>query len=459
MTDQNNQLQLIYPTIDLFLYDLKAGLGQEPDKLTANRQLFWQKIYGNSLSSQQLEKLQKAEQDESEYVELLIDYQQKSIQPLPSPHDGYYYPVQLGDTYGLQVDCTANYIKDYKSSPQSIDCLPTLQKAILTNLHQQPAKLGQTWFIWGQLADANQDFDETAEKCFEQLNLPGKGSWNKESQGKFLGGNIYELWRQPSEHENISDGYHLLICLFPHHLRIEAIRQNVVKLYPQLMRLLRYRHKILWAYSQSQEIKTNFKNSAALVQTTITDLNQPISNAKVDISHLQQTLADTPEILLKYTNSLSYLDDQRRTIKVNLGNYNKRWTKLKDLDANSEWKFLQEFSEFTQTKFLEQIESDQANINSRLTLMENTIKTVQGIIDLERAKSDRQLNQTVAIAGIGLAISQVASAVILSQPPEKQANFNEVINFRTQATFSIVSISVILTVVAAILILRPFRRK
>lgn len=459
MTDQNNPIQLIYPTIDLFLYDLKAGLGQEPDKLTANRQGFWQKIYGNSLSSQQLEKLEKSEQDESEYVELLIDYQQKSIQPLPSPLDGYYYPVQLGDTYGLQVDCTANYIKDYQSCPQSIACFPKLQEAILNNLHQQSAKLGQTWLIWGQLADANQDFDETAEKCFEQLNVPGKGSWNKESQGKFLGGNIYEVWRQPSEHENISDGYHLLICLFPHHLRIEAIRQNVVKLYPQLMRLLRYRHKILWAYSQSQEIKTNFKKSAALVQTTITDLNQPISNAKVDISHLQQTLADTPEILLKYTNSITYLDDQRRTIKVNLGNYNKRWTKLKDLDANGEWKFLQEFSEFSQTKFLEQIESDQANINSRLTLMENTIKTVQGIIDLERTKGDRQLNQTVAIAGIGLAISQVASAVILSQPPEKQPNLNEVINFRTQATFSIVSISVILTVVAAILILRPFRRK
>lgn len=120
---------------------------------------------------------------------------------------------------------------------------------------------------------------------------------------------------------------------------------------------------------------------------------------------------------------------------------------------------MQEFSEFAQTKFLEQIESDQANINSRLTLMENTIKTVQGIIDLERTKSDSQLNQTVAIAGIGLAISQVASAVILSQPPEKQPNIQDVINFRTQATFSIVSISLILTVVAAILILRPFRRK
>ncbi|MEB3181932.1 MAG: hypothetical protein VKL59_23290 [Nostocaceae cyanobacterium] len=51
--------------------------------------------------------------------------------------------------------------------------------------------------------------------------------------------------------------------------------------------------------------------------------------------------------------------------------------------------------------------------------MENTIKTVQGIIDIERTKSDRQLNHTVAIAGVGLATSQIASAAILAQLPDE----------------------------------------
>jgi len=427
MTDQDNQLKLIYPTVDLFLYDLKSGLGQDDNRLDSNRQEFWQKIY-RDLSPQQLDKLAKSEKDGSDYVELLVGYQQKSFQPLPSTKnfspDGYYYPVQLGDTYGLLVDCTANYIPEYQSKPQPIDCLHKAQQEILTNLHGQKAKLGQTWLIWGQLADANQDIDKTVQECFNQIELPEKGNWSQDLKGQFFGGTIYELWQQSSNAENASDSYHILICLFPYQLKIELIRENIAKLYPELMRLLRYRHKILWAYSQSQEIKANFKKSAALVQTTVSNLNQPINyskinNFQININYLQKTLSDTPEILLKYTNSLSYLDDQRRAIKVNIGNYNKRLQKIKNLDAGSNWDFLQEFNEFAQEKYLEQIESDQANIHSRLTLTENTIKTVQGIIDIQRAKSDRTLNGTIAIAGVGLATSQLASAVILAQIPKE----------------------------------------
>ena len=67
MTDQNS---LIYPTIDLFLYDLKAGLGQD-EKIDSNRKQFWLKIYSNSqLNKKLLEKLQQAE-DNYNYVELL----------------------------------------------------------------------------------------------------------------------------------------------------------------------------------------------------------------------------------------------------------------------------------------------------------------------------------------------------------------------------------------------------
>jgi hypothetical protein len=248
MTDQSNQIQLIYPTVDLFLYDLKLGLGQDESKLILNRKEFWQKIYGN-LTDSQLEILANSEKNGSDYLELLQDYQQKSYEPLPSsPNsysnfstDGYYYPVQLGDTYGLLVDCTANYIPDYKSQPQPINSLKKVQQEILSNLHGQKAKLGQTWFIWGQLADANQDLEKTASACFNEIELPEKGNWNQDLKGQFFGGSIYELWQESLTPGNLNDGYHILICLFPYHLKLEAIRENITKLYPELMRFLRYR--------------------------------------------------------------------------------------------------------------------------------------------------------------------------------------------------------------------------
>ncbi|MEQ9667358.1 hypothetical protein [Coleofasciculus sp. G2-EDA-02] len=38
---------IIYPSINLFLYDLQAGLGQNSQQLDQNRRRFWQKVYGD----------------------------------------------------------------------------------------------------------------------------------------------------------------------------------------------------------------------------------------------------------------------------------------------------------------------------------------------------------------------------------------------------------------------------
>jgi len=420
----NDEIRLIYPTIDLFLYDLRVGLDQDEKEIDCNRSQFWQKIYGDRLDNQRLEEFKQAEKDSSDYIHLLGS--KKKVEKFEPRLDGYYYPVQLGDTYGLQVDCTANYISDHKYSPQPITCLPKLQAEVLAQINEgdcQP-KLGHSWLLWGQMATENQDFEETARKCYEQLKFANKGEWTADLQGEFLGGTLFELWQLPLQGQLNGDGYHILICLFPHHLKIDAIRESVAKLYPQLMRLFAYRNKILWAYTQSRSLKENLKQASQLVQAIVSDLNTLSRSPENRIDGLQKVLAETPEILLKYTNNLSYLDDQRRTIKINIGNYNKRWQKLQEIDRNSDWKFFQEFGKFAEEKCLEQIVADQENLSPKLTLMENTIKTIQGMIDIEQTKSDRTLNSTIAVAGIGLATSQIAVAVILiPDPPDHKVSF------------------------------------
>ncbi|ALF54287.1 hypothetical protein ACX27_17865 [Nostoc piscinale CENA21] len=419
----NQNYQLIYPTLDLFLYDLKSGLGQDEEKLEQNRQLFWQKVYGNQLDSKKIEELAQAETDSYDYIELLGH---KKYEFFPSPLNGYYYPVQLGDTYALQVDCTANYISDYKYSPQSIDCLHNLQTEILTKINHQNGKLGQSWLIWGQLSTDNQDPQATAQECFAQLKLHPQQNWQNDfiGQDKFFGGTIFELQRLPAKAPNLHDSYHLLICLFPYQIKTDAIREISSKLSPQLLQLLRYRHKIHWANSQSQEIKDNLKQAAKLAQAIVNNLNANLKKPDIKINELETFLKNTPEILLKYTNNLAYLDDQRRTIEVNINNYQKRYQELIKLDSNSDWEFLQIFSNYTKEKFLAQIETDQANFSPGLTLMENYIKTIQGIIDIERTKSDRNLENLIGSVGIGLAISQIASSILVSQyPPQKETPF------------------------------------
>jgi hypothetical protein len=430
-----NQTCLIYPTLNLFLYDLREGLGQNEQEIELNFLHFWQKIYSESLDikSEHFHKLQQAEQDSYEYVELLAP-RKVEVFPYPLGLDGYYYPVKLGDTYGLQVNCTATDMSVDKYSPLNIACLSKVQNSILEQINDQKPelkpKIGQTWLVWGQLAADNQDILKTAQQCYEQLKLPNKQEWNENkliiNKGSFLGGTVFELWRLPSQWEK-NDGYHILICLFPNYLKLNNIQSVNRKFYPLLIRLLGYRHKILWAYSQSRILKANLKQGAKLVNKTVNNLNNSLKQESIPIKQIQKTLVETPGLLLAYTNNLSFLDDQRRTIKINLGNYNKRWQKFLELDSNSDWSFCNIFSEFTQEKFLEQIEADQSNLTPGLALIENTIKTVQGVIDIQKSEKERQLNQTIGIAGVGLASSQIATAVILAQQPN---DYREHLGFR-----------------------------
>lgn len=53
-------------------------------------------------------------------------------------------------------------------------------------------------------------------------------------------------------------------------------------------------------------------------------------------------------------------------------------------------------------------------------MMENTIKTVRGIIDIEKAKRQRSLDTTIALAGIGFArFGLTTTAISAKQPPIK----------------------------------------
>ena len=84
------------------------------------------------------------------------------------------------------------------------------------------------------------------------------------------------------------------------------------------------------------------------------------------------------------------------------------------------FKFMAKFSEFVKEKYVWQMESDNRSLSAGLRLLENAIQTIEGIIEIERAKSDRTLNVTIAAAGVGIATSGVAASVYAGQikPPQ-----------------------------------------
>ncbi|MEW6493198.1 MAG: hypothetical protein AB1589_11945 [Cyanobacteriota bacterium] len=439
----NQQPTITYPTIDLFLYDLRDGLGQDEEKVQENRKQFWKKVYPN-LDEKQLDELAdksaKLEKAEADYVELLIPQRQEEFKP---NLEGYYYALQFGDTFALQVDCSLIN----PNQGNLLNSFTPIKQEIETRLASQKGKIGQTWFVWCQLEQDYQNLDKIAKDCCRQL-VPNP-NWVRElhKHGELAGATLFELWHPPTDwadERSLQENFHLIIALFPHktsrglfnnRISIDSINHSIANLYFDLLRLFCYRHKITWAYHQSRCLKAELKKDFTQVQKLIrkvSDLPQQINLGSPNLKELQTTLTDTLTILSRYAINLSYLDDQGRTLKVNLENYKKRLEKIAGENSNSKLEIFEIFGNLYAEKYLAQVEADYANLSPGLMLLENLITTIEGTIEIYQAKRDRTLNTTVAIAGIGLATSQIASAVILTQDtPNPQVS----LSYRTEAFF------------------------
>jgi len=426
----SNENWLIYPTVDLFVYDLADGSGQNENKISQNRQNFWQKIYGDEISASQLEKLKQAETATTDYIELLG---KNNLANFESPLEGYAYPVKIGDTYAVQFDLSGKIgPEDKKFAPEEIDRLGWQKEKIISRVNP-PATIGQSWLVWGQLTADDQDALATAKNCYTKLNLFPNAKWDRDFQiaGKFLDADFYELWLPPGDRGNIDQNYHVLICLFPcSGQSIRDINKTVEKLYVHLMRLFAYRNKVIWAYTQSRQLKADLKDASRTIQQIVTQLPEQVNARKVDLKELQQSLVNYLTLFSDYANYISRLEEQENTIKTNLKNYEKRLGTIGEKMGSdrTDFKFMENFSIFATEKYVCQVEADNRSLSGKLRLLENAIQTIEGISEIERAKSDRTLNVTIAAAGVGIATSGVAASVYAGQikPPQNPMDANVV---------------------------------
>lgn len=296
----NQQYNLIYPTIDLFVYDLQQGLGQTDEQINQNRHYFWRKIkpdlnkdYDKVKDDELLKQLATLEKTDADYVELFVPDKVENFQ---ADIEGYYRVLQLGDTYALQVDGGAN---DQISKP--ISKFQDIKENIESRVHHQKGKIGQTWFVWGQLERIYnvEEIKAIAKQCYLQINPDHQGEINLQSQGNFLGATAFDIWEQPNnwaDEQSFRNSFHLLICLFPSQRSQKEITESIANVYFDLIRLFCYRHKILWAYYQSRKLKNKLKTDFHQVQKTvkkISDLGQEINQGKPNLEELQKTLTDT----------------------------------------------------------------------------------------------------------------------------------------------------------------------
>ncbi|MFM7437205.1 MAG: hypothetical protein ACKO2V_01165, partial [Snowella sp.] len=183
--------ELFYPTIDLFVYDLRSPLNADSAEITENLQSFQRRLPQGS----QFHDIET----ETEYLELITPSILKLEAVNTSLAEVNFYPVRLNDTYGLQVDCSVNNLTE----PQAIDSFSQIQTEIQPYSAPNPLTIGQTWLISGWLTEDTQDPENIAKECYQVL-FP-KNQWEQDLYGKddFLQGTIWELWQSrsyPNDH-------------------------------------------------------------------------------------------------------------------------------------------------------------------------------------------------------------------------------------------------------------------
>lgn len=385
---------LIYPTLDLFLYTLKTSLNTTDAETQKNQAAFLAQLPSDT---------QFNDPDiETEYLEITHPTQINFISSNKTL-EGYYYYVRLNDTYGLQIDCSINN----QTETQPAKSFTILKSEIEQKLNKELAIIGKTWLLSGWLPEnSSQNPEEIAKDCYYAL---FKDTYWQPEKGTFLDGKLFEIWRSQNinqsgekvtTHSNNHE-HHVIIAIYPHRESAE----KAAEFYKDWMGLFCYRSKISWAYWQSRLVKESLLNHYKKIEENRKITNQ--SNywqEKQNFTTSRQILNNVDNILQQYTIDLLNLSFQKQIIEINLSNYQLRLALIKEkVGQNNQLDFLEQFSDLANKKYLPQIIKDIENMQLGLQLLEDTINATRSRVEVEKSEREHNFQELVAVAGAGIA--------------------------------------------------------
>ena len=397
-------LKLVDPTLNLFSYTLKQGLGVgEPE----TRKTYIKFL--DALAEQLHQQLNVSFTPEQKQKFLALQENIEADLPFTGSLNnhkvkGRYRFCNVTDNYQLLFD---GYVDDKHEPDKVIKLIESLQSLI-----PQPPKLeniGKTWMLSGWL-ESGTDLEGTelakqVYKCLFAKDGVSQGS------GEFLGGKVAEFWG-----DKIEENLQLLVILYPD----EATFRECSNFYVSWLDLLCFRHKIIWAY----------KNSLELKKRLVINYNQIVEMRNTSRLTLQK-LMDAMGKLSQFAIDLNYLELQHSTIKVNLEKYQSKLTEIKtQARPTDDLQFLQDFWNKAEQTYPKQIQKDIDNFRPCLEILRSLTDTIRGTVEIRKAESDRTFQTVVGIVGVGLSTGGTVASAAANFKTEIEANpaINSAIN-------------------------------
>jgi hypothetical protein len=333
---------------------------------------------------------------------------------------GFAHPLRLYDSYSLWL----NLRRPEKENNQPTDdvdiawlrqlnpnnCLNSHPSTSLRVRRDNPLFLGQTLLITGWLTGAknNKIIQQIANECLtsvfpDNYQLP---PFNR--KGELFGSPIFEygLFSQLANYQ------HVLIWLFAD----EQADAKFNQCYQELLDLFFFRTKAVKAYKDSREIYKQLDLAYRKVEEILDKIpkvdNNQFSNI-LNLTDLKTQLKALPQLSLTYTRLLRNLEEYQNTIAINAYNYTERLQQIRGILPGEDISFLETFSERNGPFFQQQISADLGYFRHGSELLSKAIDSIRGIVEIEQAESDRSLENTIQILGIGFGGGAIISGVVV----------------------------------------------
>ena len=242
--------------------------------------------------------------------------------------------------------------------------------------------LGETIWFYGETAVGDAECQDAADTLVTNFlkNTKFTARLVDEGKGKLLNVPLFEYEIKQDNQQNKL--YKILVWI-----NNQAINPDFTSAYDNLLGALWTRHKIEYVYPQGRESYKKARKIYSELEAKIKEFKQDLP-----LEELQKLLESMPELSMQYQRQLRNLQAHYTTIKTNQINYQNYLQEFWRSGDISTW---QEFGEITCKRYLDQIETYISYIQPGKDLIGEFINTLRGLVEIEQAKSDRLLQQTL----------------------------------------------------------------
>ncbi|QSV63927.1 MAG: hypothetical protein HEQ26_15380 [Dolichospermum sp. DL01] len=409
-------------SLTLYAFHLRHTLAHTPDQVLENAHLLWDnlsKLGVSAFPSTDLKDLKsklicyengnyKPQQEVGRTTEWLTDNGKSDLGSF-STTDGFkingnLQPFLVNDTYAVDLTLLPESANIDINVPQIQHFKPN---CFLPSEIQ--ASLGQTLWIYGEV-DANEDCNLLAEKIVNALVAGTNLNPAFTVSGELFASQLFIYQANDlNEPNNPVKQSQILIIL-------NNQQANTVQLigdaYDRLLNLLCCYHKILFVNYQASQSYSNARTVYSNLENKIQEFQTLISNPKTQISDLKKLLSEIPQKGFDYTLCLQDLQIHNTSIQTNIKNYRICLNKITAINNQISPQFWQDFLDKECKKLQEQIQTDINYLTPGQELFGQFVDTIRGIVETEQTESDRSLERTVQILGIGFGGGAIFSGII-----------------------------------------------